>query len=135
MDAVSKACVIEQNPGHLQQKPVLLLCLEMIEDNIWTSIKQGNARLKLIFMFAHQIVTVPLQLLDLFLAKLEMMLKETPRWVQERLCENIFSTIVNNFDYSRKNQLIQWYLKQLENLNLLQEQTQIKFSSIPPSSL
>lgn len=101
---------------------VILFCIGMVETAVLNSIKSNTPKMKLIQLFTKQITTVPLQILQIVLHKVQTLLHSSPRHIQEPICDFVFQLILNNFDYSRKNQLIHWYLQQLEQLNLIQQE-------------
>jgi len=100
---------------------LVLYCLQQVHQKImfYLSKPKGKPKMKLTLVLFSMIPVVNLQLLDNLLDMIYEILEKIPKSFQPVLCRSIYNTISDNFDYTRKNKLLKWYLEMLHHLDVL----------------
>jgi hypothetical protein len=99
-----------------KESPLILFCLRKVFDKIKKFVERGNPQLQLTVVLFHMIPSVPLQLLELLLNMIAEVLRSVPPSASKVLFKFLYDVIANNFDYSRKNKCLKWYLALLSEL-------------------
>jgi len=109
--------VIVQNLPETENA-LTLFVLKTMSDRIHYFIAKGTPKMNLAKAFFNLISVVHLQLLDPLLDMITVVMKTLPKGFWPALCEFLFNTISDNFDYTRKNKCLKWYLDLLSELKI-----------------
>jgi len=99
-----------------------LSCLKQLDERIHFFLSKGSPRLSIVLCLFKQISNVSLDLMDDLLVMARNVVTATScRPVQQLFCKMLLDCIAENFDYSRKDRCLKWYLQLLSDLNMLEE--------------
>ncbi len=96
-------------------------------DSIPRSVPSSKHLIVLLFSF---ITTADLQVLDIVLMIVSSVIKASEHKVARSLCRQVYGIISTNYDYTRKDECIKWYLNLLHDLHLSTENHQIQKHSL-----
>jgi len=90
--------------------PLISFTINAMAEKIKSTRLSKNATLLMIVLFRH-IAHAPLTSLAELLKVVEGIVLSSPRKLQVLLVKLLFSIIANNYDYTRKQQCVTWYLE------------------------
>jgi hypothetical protein len=115
--AFSMQILIDYYPSVYHLSDIALKSLNYLADRI-TQIENRAASHLLALALFSMITFCDLSLLSDLLSIIENIVTQTPLASQVVMCKFLNVTILKNFDLTRKNMCVDWYLKLLKKLNL-----------------
>jgi len=113
--ALSAAAMVSKLPP---DNPLVVHCLQSIKEKIRSSPEQDSGVPYMVILFFELISYVHRNTLPLLLTFIEEFVKRSPKKMQELWCKLLFKVISKNYDYSRKDVCVKWYLQLCAELGL-----------------
>ncbi len=112
---------------------LVLYCIKNLYEKIRSLQETGRSQTKLSAALIHLIPYVNLKILEFLMEYVEDIVCSVSKPLQTKLCETLFDTISKNYDYSRKNKCVTWYLKLLQVLKI--SKTMSDYDPVPQAKM